>query len=213
MAADRHEHLSSSQPLCCPRHKICRWLSASHRAEGSGVTTCWFTEVWSTHTNYRHQRALTTSIWRAMRAIVRDMWKQRESTIQRGESGAAGGAAGELGAALVPSPTPETCLFWSGLKQTLGSHWAKASSQCRWRQKEARGARKCFKGWLGFFFSPLLHSVHRGVEGWGLQIQWEAVGDSDLGKPWSWWCLRSLIKWMYQLLWVIFGGCCQNLFF
>lgn len=165
VAADRHEHLSSSQALCCPRHKICRWLSASHQADGSGVTTCWFTKVWSTHTNYRRQRALTTSIWWAMRAIVCDMWKQWESAVRRGGSG----AAGELGVVVVPLTTPGSHLLWLGPNQTSGSHWAKASSQHRQRQKEARGVRKCFKGWLGcFFFSPLLHSVQRDVEEWGL---------------------------------------------
>lgn len=36
VAADRHKHLSSSQPLCCPQQKICRWLSASTRLMGQG---------------------------------------------------------------------------------------------------------------------------------------------------------------------------------
>lgn len=96
-AADRHGHLSSSQPPCRPCQKICRWLPASHQPDGSGVATCWFTKVWSTHTNYRRQRALTTSIWWAMRAIVCDMWKQR------GRAALPLCAAG-AGAALSPRP-------------------------------------------------------------------------------------------------------------
>lgn len=30
LAADRHEQLNSSSPLCCPCHEICRSFSASH---------------------------------------------------------------------------------------------------------------------------------------------------------------------------------------
>lgn len=111
VAADGHEHLSSSQPLCCPRQKICRWLSASHRADGSGVVTCWFTKVWSTHTNYRRQSALTTSIWWAMRAIVCDMWKQRDRAALLGCGG---------GGSPIPSPTRSPAWAKPNLQPPLG---------------------------------------------------------------------------------------------
>lgn len=146
VAADRHEHLSSSQPLCCPRQKICRWLSASHQADGSGVVTCWFTKVWSTHTNYRRQRALTTSIWWAMRAIVSDMWKQRERAAcaaRRGGSGAAEAA----GAARSPRP-PRALPALPGPDQTFSPHGEKASSQT---QAELEGSEAVSRDGLVVF--------------------------------------------------------------
>ena len=81
MAADRHEQLNSSYPLCCPCHEICRSFSASHWGERAQVVTCWFAKVWSTHTNYRRKRVLTTSIWCARNAIICDMWNQCETII------------------------------------------------------------------------------------------------------------------------------------
>lgn len=48
------------------------------------------------------------------------------------------GSWGQLGAAVVPSPTPQTHLLWLGPNQPSRSHWAKASSERRWRQKEAK---------------------------------------------------------------------------
>lgn len=80
-AVDRHNPLNSSYPLCCPCHKICRSVSTSHWGQRPEAVTCWFTKVWSTRTNYRRKRVLTTSIWWAMRAIICDMWNQCESII------------------------------------------------------------------------------------------------------------------------------------
>lgn len=77
-SVDRHAPLSSSCPLCCPCHEICRSFPASYRPQ---VMTCWFTKVWSTHTNYRRKSVLTTSIWCARSAIICDMWNQCETII------------------------------------------------------------------------------------------------------------------------------------
>jgi len=161
VAADRHEQSSGSQPLCCPCHEICRWLPASHQADGSGVATCWFTKVWATHTNYRRQRALTTSIWWAMKAIVRDTWKQREIAFRHGGSGAASGAMAELGAAMVPSPTLETHLLCRGHTKPWGptgqKHLLSAGRGRRKQEGLESVSRDDFI--VFFFFSPLLRSV------------------------------------------------------
>lgn len=45
---------------------------------------------------------------------------------------------GRAGASCGPLATPQTHLLWLGPNQPSGSHWAKASPQCRWRQKEAK---------------------------------------------------------------------------
>ena len=63
---------------------VMRFVGRSQPATGAEGHRSWpadLPKVWSTHTNYRRKRVLTTSIWCARNAIICDMWNQCETII------------------------------------------------------------------------------------------------------------------------------------
>lgn len=168
MALDGHKQSSSSQLFCCPCHEICR--ATRLRIRGHDLVF-----YWRMITSHKLSVQESPDSFNMTSNESNCLWHVRPGTALLC-------AVGLVAVTVSPWPGPS----WDWGQTRPRAHRA---VQTRVLECAARD------GLFDFFLlsAVALRPCVRGYWGMGAEMWWDVLGNSEVGKSWSLWCLCGLI--------------------